>query len=124
MTEIKDFKNFITKELSRIPNFIDTTSSTHFMIWGSLCEVNLILLKLVSNTVLSEKIIFKMVKQVDEVFDELDNILTNELQVKVLIYFMKVKMLIENKSIDYEFYETTANINRFNNIYLENNPIT
>lgn len=123
MESIKEFRTFISKEMTKIPNFIDTTSSVHYMVWGSLCEVNLILLKLISTSVLTEKSIFKMVTEVNNIFDELDEILPNDLQLKVLLYFIKMKTIIENKSIDYEFYETVANINRFNNIYLQNNPI-
>jgi hypothetical protein len=124
MSNNKEFVSFISKKMSIIPDFIDTTSSVHYMVWGSLCEVNLSLLKLVTKTILSEKTVFRILNEINNVFDELDELLPSDLQLKVLFYFMRIRTMIEDWSIRYEFYETSANINRFNEIYLQNNPIT
>lgn len=121
--KIKEFKKLVSGKMSKIPPFIDTTSSTHYLIWGSLCEINLSLLKLVSTSVMSEKSVFSVVSYINNIFDEMDDLVPQELQIKVVVYFSKMRMFIEEWSLEYELYETTANMKKFNDIYLQNNPI-
>lgn len=121
--DVKEFRKHISSRMTKIPPFIDTTSSIHYLIWGSLCEINLLLLKLVTPSVMNEKYVFTVVKYINEIFDEMDEIITQELQSKVVVYFCNMRMLIEECSLEYELYETAANIKKFNDIYLQNNPI-
>lgn len=121
--DVKEFRKYISSKMTNIPPFIDTTSSIHYLIWGYLCEINLLLLKLVTPSVMNEKYVFTVVKYINEIFDEMDEIITQELQSKVVVYFCNMRMLIEEWSLEYELYETAANIKKFNDIYLQNNPI-
>lgn len=121
MSDIKEFRAFVLKKLMNIPDFINTTSSLHFIVWNSLCDINTIMMRLISNSVMRETTIIKLVDIVNEIFDDIYEITPYELQINIIAYFSTVRLWLERISIRYEFFETAANIKRFDSIYYQNN---
>ena len=120
---MKELKNIITSRLSYIPDYINTTSSTHHIIWLNVCDINCELLKLISNSILNEKSVFKVFTNVNTLIDVLDEITDNDMKVKLLVHFSKTLLYLEQITIDNEAYEATANIKKFNDLYYNINII-
>jgi hypothetical protein len=121
MSDLKEFRAFVLKKLMNIPDFINTTSSTHFIIWNSLCDINTIMMRLISNSVMKETTITKLVDIVNDIFDDIYDITTYDLQINIIAYFSTVRLWLERISIKYELFETAANLKRFESIYYQNN---
>ena len=121
MSDIKDFRAFILRKLMNIPDFINTTSSLHYIIWNSLSDINTIMMRLISNSVMRETTITKLVDIVNDIFDDIYDITPYELQINIIAYFSTVRLWLEKISIRYEFFESAANIKRFDSIYYQNN---
>jgi len=122
--EIKQLKKHISSKMTNVPNFIDTTSSLHHLIWGAgIQSINAELLKLITNSILTEKVVFKIYTNITELLDNMSEITSVELQLKVMVYFSKMLLYLEDITIEYEFYESTANLKRFTDIYYVITPI-
>jgi len=121
MSDIKDFRAFILRKLMNIPDFINTTSSLHYIIWNSLSDINTIMMRLISNSVMRETTITKLVDIVNDIFDDIYDITPYDLQINIIAYFSTVRLWLERISIRYEFFESAANIKRFDSIYYQNN---
>ena len=118
--DIKQLKNEITKKMVNIPNWLDTTSSLHHLVWHSgIQSINSELLKLITNTILTEKTVFRIYTNITDLLDNMSEITSVELQLKVIVYVSKMLLYLEDITIDYEFYESTANLKRFNDIYYQ-----
>jgi|688.fasta_scaffold301707_4 hypothetical protein len=121
MSDIKDFRAFILRKLMNIPDFINTTSSLHYIIWNSLSDINTIMMRLISNSVIRETTITKLVDIVNDIFDDIYDITPYDLQINIIAYFSTVRLWLEKISIRYEFFESAANLKRFDSIYYQNN---
>lgn len=118
--DIKQLKNEITKKMVNLPPFIDTTSSLHHLVWHSgIQSINSELLKLITNTILTEKTVFRIYTNITDLLDNMSEITSVELQLKVIVYVSKMLLYLEDITIDYEFYESTANLKRFTDIYYQ-----
>jgi len=107
-----------------IPNWIDTTSSLHHLIWNNgILSVNAELLKLITNTILSEKTIFRIYVNITELLDSMSEITSNELQLRVVAYYSRLLMFLQDICIDEERYEAAANVRNFTDIYYNITPI-
>ena len=124
MSDIKEFRAFVLRKLMNIPDFINTTSSTHYIVWNSLSDINTIMIRLISNSVMRETTIIKLVDTVNDIFDDIYDITPYDLQINIITYFSTVRLWLERISIRYEFFETAANIKRFDSIYYQNNQST
>jgi hypothetical protein len=121
---IRELKKHISGKMVNIPNWIDTTSSLHHLIWSAgIQSINAELLKLITNSILTEKAVFKIYTNITELLDNMSEITSVELQLKVITYFSKMLLYLEDITIEYEFYESTANIKRFTDIYYVITPI-
>ena len=121
MSDIKDFRAFILRKLMNIPDFINTTSSLHYIIWNSLSDINTIMMRLISNSVMRETTITKLVDIINDIFDDIYDITPYDLQINIIAYFSTVRLWLEKISIRYEFFESAANLKRFDSIYYQNN---
>jgi hypothetical protein len=122
---IRELKKHISGKMVNIPTFIDTTSSLHHLIWSAgIQSINAELLKLITNSILTEKAVFKIYTNITDLLDNMSEITSVELQLKVMVYFSKMLLYLEDITIEYEFYESTANIKRFTDIYYNIKIIT
>lgn len=122
--DIKQLKNEITKKMVNIPNWLDTTSSLHHLVWQSgIQSINSELLKLITNNLISEKAIFRIYLNITESLDTLSEIITPELQTRIIVHFSKTLLYLEEVTIDNESYEATANIKKLTDLYYNINII-
>ena len=116
--DLKDFRLRLKKKFQNIPEFIDCTNSTHYLIWNAgVCNINDELMKLVTDRFLTEKQIFNVYCEISSLLDDMVSISSIELQNDVLKYYLKSLLFIKNKSLEFELYETTSNIKKFSDIY-------
>ena len=124
MTNIKELKKEIVEKLINIPSWIDTTNSLHYLIWNNgIIEINGELIKLISNTVLTEKSVFKIYTSISNSLDLISEVTNNDLQIKVITYYSRVLIYLEDVCIENENFESAANVKRFTDIYYNINII-
>jgi hypothetical protein len=122
--DIRELKKHISGKMVNIPNWIDTSSSLHHLIWNNgILSINAELLKLITNTILSEKTIFRIYVNITELLDSMSEITSNELQLRVVAYYSKLLMFLQDITIEEEAFESAANIKRFTDIYYNINII-
>lgn len=122
--DIRELKKHISGKMVNIPSFIDTTSSLHHLIWSAgIQSINAELLKLITNTILTEKVVFRIYTNITDLLDNMSEITSVELQLKVIAYYSKMLLYLEDITINYEFYESTANIKKFTDLYYVITPI-
>jgi hypothetical protein len=122
--EIRELKKVISGKMSKIPSFIDTTSSLHHLIFNDgILSINGELLKLISNKVLTEKTIFRIYTNISELLDNMSELTSNDLHIKIINYYSRLLIYLEDICITRENYEAAANIKKFSDIYYQINPI-
>ena len=115
---MKQFKKDIIYELSKLPNWLDTTTSLHHLVWHSgMNSISNELLKLITTQILTEKTIFRIVQNVNELIDELSELTPQHIYIKIIAYYSKFLIYIEMISIEKEHYEVTENFKKFTDIY-------
>lgn len=118
---ITELRNEMMNKSSRIPNFIQPTSTLDHAIWNNMRYISDILIQLLSDKIIKEKAIEVVIKQVDlelEIISDItDKIFT------IQIYFeMFLEHMLE-RCLDEERYEAATNIRNFITIYKNNYQI-
>jgi hypothetical protein len=122
--DIRELKKHISGKMVNIPNWIDTSSSLHHLIWNNgILSINAELLKLITNTILSEKTIFRIYVNISELLDNMSEITSNELQLRVVAYYSKLFIFLQDITIEEERYEAATNVRNFTDIYYNINII-
>jgi hypothetical protein len=122
--DIRELKKHISGKMVNIPNWIDTSSSLHHLIWNNgILSINAELLKLITNTILSEKTIFRIYVNISELLDNMSEVTSNELQLRVVAYYSKLFIFLQDITIEEERYEAATNVRNFTNIYYNITPI-
>ena len=85
---IIEFKKYIKGELCIIPEWIDTKSSLHHLIWfDTMGLINGEILKLITNNILSERVIFRIVTNINDCLDMLDEITDSDTKMNITTYY-------------------------------------
>jgi hypothetical protein len=122
--DIRELKKHISGKMVNIPNWIDTSSSLHHLIWNNgILSINAELLKLITNTILSEKTIFRIYVNITELLDNMSEVTSNELQLRVVAYYSKLFIFLQDITIEEERYEAATNVRNFTDIYYNITPI-
>lgn len=115
---IKETRLEVIKNMSKIPKWIDTTSSLHFLVWNTgMLSINDQILKLITNNLLTERVVFNIYNNVNELLDNLSDVTTSDIQSRVLVYYSKLFIYLEDISIYEEIYEVAANLKKFTDLY-------
>jgi nucleoside-diphosphate-sugar epimerase len=113
--QIRLERNFIG-DGNTIPTFIDSRDITHRNCFLLSQSVHKSLLILFQEHILSKTIIEDTFLEVAELIEEIID-LDSRVALDYLIYFKDVLNYYKEKSIEYELYETTQNIDSFLEIY-------
>lgn len=123
MSEIRQFRAYVSSKMINIPDFINTSSSLHYLTWGAMCEINNILLRLITNSVLREATVCRLVEKTNHILDDMYDIIPPSLQLNVITYLSTMRLWLEKLCINNEFFEAAANLKKYESIYYQNNPI-
>lgn len=107
------------REMYRLPDWIDSTSSIHHNLWHSMLDCNDILLILVVNRILKDKSIEKIAIKFDEYMVELLKI-DPQHHLEIAIYFTAMLDYLEARCVEEEEYEAASNLTRFKTTYFQN----
>lgn len=122
--DLIEFKKYIKNELNRIPSFIDTKSTLHHLIWfDTMGLINDEILKLITSNILSERVVFRIVNNINNCLDMLDEITDSECKMNITTYYSVLYLWLEEISIEEELYEVTANVKHFSDTYYNISPI-
>lgn len=120
---MKEHISYIREKLSNIPNFIDTTSQTHYLVWIAMMDINDEFMKIITPKFLSEKTIFNIVKRIELLLDSICEITARHITLKVIAYYSSLFLSLETYLIDNELFESCKNLSIFTNIYYQKSPI-
>ena len=116
---MKNLRIKISKEMSNIPNWINTTKTLHHQLWNNMLDCNDILMVLIWDKILKEKSIINIAQKFDEKIVETLSI-DNKLHLEIAIYYTSVIDMIEELCVEEEEFEAAANITKFRDIYFQN----
>lgn len=117
-TEILKVKKYITKYISKIPDFIDTKSLISHRIWMLISDSNYLIVKLVSDKVFTKKSITNVVISVNNKIEQIGSLnIKNDIQLEIAEYYVKLFDYIIDLLLEYECFEALENIKRFNEVY-------
>lgn len=112
-----NIKDVIAKEMNYIPDWINSTSQIDFMIWNKLSCCNDVLLRLVVDKVLSEKVLYSLIISFECYLYEIIEIITEDKELRFSAYIAYILDYILSLSLDYERFEVAANVKRFTDMY-------
>lgn len=110
-----------SKEMNSIPDFINTTSTTDFIIWNSMDFLNHLLLMMVRDNVMSDTkvngIITKFEMEMNSILNQYDK------HLEVILYYSTLIDYFMYRTIQEEKYEASSNLKKFIDKYYKNQPI-
>jgi hypothetical protein len=110
-----------SKEMSSIPDFINTTSTMDFMIWNSMDYLNSILLVLVRDSVMSSTKVNGLINKFEM---EMESILNQyDKHLEIILYYSTMIDYLMYRTIQEEKYEASSNLKKFTDKYYKNQPI-
>jgi hypothetical protein len=109
--DIAQIRTEIAKSMIRIPNFIDTTSTIDFTIWNNMRFINDVLIQLVSNRILNETIISKIIEQFEDELDMISDV-SEDFDI-ILNYYYRLLEYMLTRCIEEERFEAASNIRNF-----------
>lgn len=120
---MKEHISYIREKLSNIPNFIDTTSQTHYLIWLAMLDINDEIIKIISPNILSERVINKINIRIVSILDNISEIAPGHIELKIMAHYSNFFLRLENYLLENELYESCRNLQIFNICYYKKNPI-
>jgi len=103
-------------EFNSLPDFIDTTSEIHLLLWDSMCDCNNIVMNLILDKVLKESSIIVLTYKFDDYFQDCLNIVDN-MEVELSVYYSVIFGIMMARTLEEELYESTSNLKRFTSLY-------
>lgn len=117
--KIKEMKAEIASEMTRLPNFITSTSILHHALWNNMTICNNLIFSLISDRVLSDSTILKIAEKFDAYALKMVEAITPAEQLHLAAYYSNLFSFIMEKCLEIEAYEACSNIYRFDDIYNE-----
>ena len=107
------------KEMSIIPDFIDTHSERHHKIWLTMMDCNDIIMIMIVDRVLKESSIKKISAKFDEFLSESMKIDISVI-LNISVYFTVMLEYLSERCLEEEEFESAANLKLFNEIHFQN----
>jgi hypothetical protein len=120
---IKTTKQNVESILTTIPYFIDTKSREHHLLWLSMLDIKDFLQKLITNHFLDESTIFTILTKINKILDSISELVARHIELKVIAYYSKLFIYLEDIFLENELYESLQNLKTFTNMYYNINII-
>jgi hypothetical protein len=91
-------------------------------IWCLLEDCNTIILVLITNRILSDKAIIKIMERFDEVSEEISLYLSPEDQIRIGLYWVSVLDFMKQRCLDEDQFECCSNIKKLRDYYFSITP--
>lgn len=113
----------LIKEFRRIPDWLETTSTTDYQIWNIMFKCNLIIMDLVSPRIKQQKTINNMVNEFMHNLHQILPYMGEVKQIRLAIYYSQLLELTGMKCLEDEQYEACSNIKKFGDVYFKINYV-
>lgn len=120
---MKEHIKYIKNKLDTIPNFIDTTSQSHYLIWLTMLDINDNIIKIINPNILTEKIIFKINLRIEALLDSIYESAPGHIELKIMAHYSNFFLRLEKYLIDNELFESCRNLQIFTMIYYKKSPL-
>lgn len=117
--DIKSLRKEFNKLTSRIPDFIDTKSPFHKILWAQMDDANDILLTLLVNKVLSDRVINGLADRFEDAAEKLLDGCDDHLIINLSNYYINLHQWLLETTVEWELFEASSNLHRFHNISRE-----
>ena len=116
METIKIYKDYIRY----IPDFIDSKSMTHKLLWDDMSSISNILIKLFSSKVLNHYRLSNIHQLVEPFLESIaDTIVNYGLGLDIKVYYEVIFLDFINISLEREEYEIAENLKNYYNLYVK-----
>jgi hypothetical protein len=104
---------------SKLPDWIIGRYELHHTVWNLMDEANTIISILLTDRVLRDKSILKIIEKFDEVIDLISKSgISNQIQIKMAIYWLDLVKHMRERCLEEEQFESCSNLKRFQDLYL------
>jgi hypothetical protein len=116
---IEEMRREYYERTSKLPDWIIGRYELHHTVWNLMDEANTIISILITDKVLKDKSILKIIEKFDEVIDLISQSgISNQIQIKMAIYWLDLVNYMRQRCLEEQQYETCSNLKRFNDMYL------
>jgi hypothetical protein len=107
------------KKTSKLPDWIVGKYELHHKIWSLMDAANSVILILLTDKVLKEKSIIKIIEKFDEIIEEIYHSgISNQIQIKMAIYWLELVGYMRDRCLQEQQFESCSNLKRFSDLYL------
>ena len=104
---------------SKLPEWIIGRYELHHQVWNLMDEANTIISILLTERILKEKSILKIIEKFDEVIDLISQSgISNQIQIKMAIYWLDLVNYMRERCLEEQQYECCSNLKKFSDLYL------
>ena len=118
--KISEVRKEMYDKMCKIPSWIDTKSIIDHQIWEAMSEINDMLLVLLTDRLLRDKSIEKLIEKVDSVIEYMMAFCDVEKQVMVYVYYTTLMQHMILRFQDEEQFEVCRNLKLFFDSYFQN----
>ena len=104
---------------SKLPDWIVGKYELHHRVWNLIEEANKLLLFLITNKVLKDKIILTVIESFDDIIEMIYHSgISNQIQIKMAVYWLNLVSYMRRRCLEEQQYECCSNLKRFSDLYL------
>lgn len=104
---------------SKLPDWIVGKYELHHTVWNLMEEANTIISVLITERILRDKSILKIIEKFDEVIDLISKSgISNQIQIKMAIYWLDLVNYMRQRCLEEQQYECCSNLKKFHDMYL------
>lgn len=116
---IEEMRREYYNETSKLPDWIIGRYELHHTVWNLMDEANTIISILLTDRVLKDKSILKIIEKFDEVIDLISQSgISNQIQIKMAIYWLDLVNYMRDRCLEEEQFECCSNLKKFSDMYL------
>jgi hypothetical protein len=116
---IEEIRKEYYETTSKLPDWIVGRYELHHTVWNLMDEANTILSILLTERVLKDKSILKIIERFDEVIDLISKSgISNQIQIKMAIYWLDLVNYMRERCLEEQQYECCSNLKKFSDLYL------
>jgi len=104
---------------SKLPEWIIGRYELHHQVWNLIDEANTIISILLTDRVLRDKSIIRIIERFDAVIDLISRTgISNQIQIKMAIYWLDLVNNMRTRCLEEQQYECCSNLKKFSDLYL------
>ena len=104
---------------SKLPEWIIGRYELHHQVWNLMDDANTVISILLTDRVLRDKSVVKIIEKFDEVIDLISQSgISNQIQIKMAIYWLELVNHMRERCLQEEQFEACSNLKKFSDMYL------